>query len=188
MGYEIAGGLGVKLADPAREVFILVGDGSYLMMAQEIATAVQERVKLIIVLVDNGGFASIGALSESVGAGRLGTEYRYRQADGDGEGEPLRLDLPATAAGLGALVIRAATTEELEDALIRARAATTTTVVSVRTDQAPSAPSSGAWWDVPVASVALDASTRSARAAYDEQKLLQRPYLRTSASPSERTR
>ena len=80
MGYEIAGGLGVKMAAPDREVYVLVGDGSYLMMAQEIVTAVQEGIKLTIVLLDNHGFASIGGLSESVGSGGFGTRYRYRDA------------------------------------------------------------------------------------------------------------
>jgi 3D-(3,5/4)-trihydroxycyclohexane-1,2-dione acylhydrolase (decyclizing) len=84
MGYEIAGGLGVKLAAPDREVFVMVGDGSYLMMAQELVTAVQEGVKLIVVLVQNHGFASIGALSESLGSQRFGTRYRYRAAEGGG--------------------------------------------------------------------------------------------------------
>src|SRR4029079_13856178 len=78
MGYEIAGGLGVKMAAPEREVIVMVGDGSYLMMAQEIVTAVQEHIKLTIVLVQNHGFASIGALSESLGSQRFGTRYRYR--------------------------------------------------------------------------------------------------------------
>ena len=79
MGYEIAGGLGVKMAAPDRDVYVMVGDGSYLMMAQEIVTSIQEGCKLIIVLVDSGGFASIGALSRSVGSGGFGTAYRFRR-------------------------------------------------------------------------------------------------------------
>ena len=79
MGYEIAGGLGVKMAAPDREVYVMVGDGSYLMMAQEIVTAIQEGFKLTIVLLDNHGFASIGGLSESVGSAGFGTQYRYRR-------------------------------------------------------------------------------------------------------------
>src|SRR5260370_31492122 len=105
MGYEIAGGLGAKLADPGREVFVLVGDGSYLMMAQEIVTAVAERIKLNIILVDNRGFASIGALSESLGSQRFGTSYRYRNPDtGLLDGDGLPVDLAANAARLGAHV------------------------------------------------------------------------------------
>ena len=115
MGYEIAGGLGVKLAAPDREVYVMVGDGSFLMMAQEIVTAVQEEIKLTIVLVQNHGFASIGALSESVGSQRFGTRYRGR------DGEVLPVDLAAVAAGLGAEVHRATTIGEFEDALRRRR-------------------------------------------------------------------
>ncbi|WP_238454248.1 thiamine pyrophosphate-dependent enzyme [Micromonospora sp. ATA51] len=107
MGYEIAGGIGVKLAAPDREVFVLVGDGSYLMLPSELVTAVAEGVKLVVVLVDNQGFASIGRLSESVGAQRLGTAYRDRA------GAPLPVDLAANAASLGAEVIRATTMAEL---------------------------------------------------------------------------
>src|SRR5262249_29996478 len=101
MGYEIAGGLGVKLAAPDRDVFVLVGDGSYLMMAQELVTAVQEHVKLIVVLVQNHGFASIGRLSESVGSQRFGTAYRYRGTGGRLDGPVLPLDLAANAQSLG---------------------------------------------------------------------------------------
>src|ERR671911_122474 len=89
MGYEIAGGLGVKMADPSREVYVMVGDGSYLMMAQELVTAVQERIKVIVVLVQNHGFHSIGSLSEELGSQRFGTRYRYRDAVGRLEGDVL---------------------------------------------------------------------------------------------------
>ena len=105
MGYEIAGGLGVKMAAPDREVYVLVGDGSYLMMAQEIVTAVQEGIKITIVLLDNHGFASIGGLSEAVGSGGFGTRYRYRNAaTGELDGDVLPVDLAANAASLGARV------------------------------------------------------------------------------------
>ena len=103
MGYEIAGGLGVKMAAPERDVYVMVGDGSYLMMAQEIVTAVQEGIKMTIVLLDNHGFASIGGLSESVGSGGFGTRYRYRNAaTGELDGEVLPVDFAANAASLGA--------------------------------------------------------------------------------------
>ena len=148
MGYEIAGGLGVKLAAPDREVFVMVGDGSFLMMAQEIVTAVQEQIKLTIVLVQNHGFASIGALSESLGSQRFGTRYRGR------DGEVLPVDLAAVAAGLGADVHRATTIDELEAALREAAASPRITVVEVQTDPLVGAPDSEAWWDVPVAEVA----------------------------------
>jgi 3D-(3,5/4)-trihydroxycyclohexane-1,2-dione acylhydrolase (decyclizing) len=122
MGFEIAGALGIKLADPGREVFALVGDGSYLMMAQEIVTAVAEGVKLVIVLVQNHGFASIGALSESVGSQRFGTSYRYRGLEEDYDGGYLPVDLAANAASLGAAVIRCRTIADLVEGLKRARA------------------------------------------------------------------
>jgi 3D-(3,5/4)-trihydroxycyclohexane-1,2-dione acylhydrolase (decyclizing) len=180
MGYEIAGGLGAKMADPDREVFVMVGDGSYLMMAQEIVTAVQEGVKLTIVVVQNHGFASIGALSESVGSQRFGTRYRYRDpATGALDGDLLPVDLAANAASLGAEVRAATTIDELEEALRAARDAERTTVVHVQTDPLVAAPSSEAWWDVPVAEVAGIESTRAARAAYEQEKRAQRIHLST---------
>ena len=178
MGYEIAGGLGIKMADPEREVFVMVGDGSYLMMAQELATAVQEGVKLTVVLVQNHGFASIGALSESVGSQRFGTRYRYRNPEtGALDGELLPVDLAANAASLGARVLRAATVAEFEAALREAAAADVTTVVEVQTDPLAGAPSSEAWWDVPVAEVSSLDTTQAARADYERHKATQRPYL-----------
>jgi 3D-(3,5/4)-trihydroxycyclohexane-1,2-dione acylhydrolase (decyclizing) len=177
MGYEIAGGLGAKLADPSREVTVMVGDGSYLMMAQELVTAVQEGVKLVVVLVQNHGFASIGNLSESVGAERFGTRYRYRTASGGLDGELLPVDLAANAASLGADVLRAGTVEEFRAALRQARAADRTTVVHVETDPLAPAPDSDAWWDVPVAATSGLDPTRAARARYEKDKQAQRPYL-----------
>jgi 3D-(3,5/4)-trihydroxycyclohexane-1,2-dione acylhydrolase (decyclizing) len=171
MGYEIAGGLGVKLAAPDREVYVMVGDGSFLMMAQEIVTAVQEQIKLTIVLVQNHGFASIGALSESLGSQRFGTSYRGR------DGERLPVDLAAVAAGLGADVHRAGTIDEFEAALREAAASPRITVVEVQTDPLVSAPDSEAWWDVPVAEVAALDSTREARKTYERNKQTQQQYL-----------
>ena len=107
MGYEIAGALGVKMAAPEREVYALVGDGSYLMMAQEIVTAVSEGIKLVLVIVQNHGFASIGSLSESLGSQRFGTYYRYRNSEsGLLNGDKLPIDLAANVESLGAEVIR----------------------------------------------------------------------------------
>jgi 3D-(3,5/4)-trihydroxycyclohexane-1,2-dione acylhydrolase (decyclizing) len=178
MGYEIAGGLGVKMAAPDREVYVLVGDGSYLMMAQEIVTAVQEGVKLTIVVVQNHGFASIGALSESLGSQRFGTRYRFRDPEtGRLEGDVLPVDLAANAASLGAEVIDAATIDDFESALRHAQASSRTTVVHVQTDPLVGAPSSEAWWDVPVAEVAGLESTRTARAEYERHKQAQRTLL-----------
>jgi 3D-(3,5/4)-trihydroxycyclohexane-1,2-dione acylhydrolase (decyclizing) len=177
MGYEIAGGLGARLAAPDREVFVLVGDGSYLMMASELVTAVQEGIKLVVVCVDNHGFASIGNLSESVGAQRFGTSYRFRGASGRLDGGFLPVDLAANAASLGVDVLRTHSIDEFRDALVKARAAERITLVQIETDPSVPAPSSEAWWDVPVAEVSALASTRDARAAYDQDKQRQRPLL-----------
>jgi 3D-(3,5/4)-trihydroxycyclohexane-1,2-dione acylhydrolase (decyclizing) len=178
MGYEIAGALGAKLADPDREVFALVGDGSYLMMSSEIATAVSEGVKLNVVIVQNQGFASIGALSESVGSQRFGTAYRYRDPNtGQLDGEPLPVDLAANAASLGADVITVRTIEEFREAVVRCRAATRTTAIHIETDPLAPAPSSESWWDVPVAEVAALDSTQRARKTYEQHKIAQRPLV-----------
>jgi len=181
MGYEVAGGLGVKLAaidqGEDREVVVLVGDGSYLMMATELVTAVAEGVKLVVVLVQNHGFASIGALSESLGAQRFGTSYRYRTETGL-DGDRLPVDLAANAASLGAEVYSVRTVDELRSALVKARESSRTTVVHVETDPMVPAPQSPAWWDVPVAEVSSLESTRAARSRYEEHKKSQRRYLR----------
>jgi len=168
------------MAAPDREVFVMVGDGSYLMMAQELVTAVQEGIKLTVVLVQNHGFASIGALSESIGSQRFGTRYRYRNPDtGALDGDLLPVDLAANAASLGADVRHARTIDELEAALREARASSRTSVVHVETDPLVSAPSSDAWWDVPVSEVAELDSTRAARSGYEQHKRTQRTYLST---------
>jgi 3D-(3,5/4)-trihydroxycyclohexane-1,2-dione acylhydrolase (decyclizing) len=178
MGFEIAGALGIKMADPSREVYALVGDGSYLMMTQEIVTAVSEGVKLIIVLVQNHGFASIGALSESLGSQRFGTSYRYRDnANGDYDGGYLPVDLAANAESLGASVIRCRTIADLTEGLKQARDADRLTVVHIETDPLSPVPSSESWWDVPVSETSELASTQHARTAYETAKRGQRTYL-----------
>jgi 3D-(3,5/4)-trihydroxycyclohexane-1,2-dione acylhydrolase (decyclizing) len=148
------------------------------MMATELVTAVQEGIKIIVVLVLNHGFASIGALSQSVGAQRFGTAYRYRNADtGRLDGGTLPVDLGANAASLGAQVITTATVAELGDAL---RAATSTAgpvVITIETDPLAAAPDSQSWWDVPVAEVSELEPVRRARAAYESAKSRQRRYL-----------
>jgi 3D-(3,5/4)-trihydroxycyclohexane-1,2-dione acylhydrolase (decyclizing) len=166
MGYEIPGGMGVKLAAPEREVYVLVGDGSYLMLPGELVTSVQEGVKLTIVLVDNGGYASIGALSRSLGPEGFGTE------------QSVPVDLAANAESLGARVFRAETLDELRDALERAKQETTTVVIVVKTDRlAEGVPGYESWWDVPVAEVARTESVRSAREQYEQARVAQRGYL-----------
>ncbi|MCW2697520.1 MAG: thiamine pyrophosphate protein central region [Modestobacter sp.] len=180
MGYEVAGGIGVAMAAPDRDVFVMVGDGSYLMMATELVTAVQEGVKVIVVLVQNHGFASIGALSEQLGSQRFGTRYRRRSANGRLEGDLLPVDLAANAASLGADVLVAQDGPSLEAALRKAKASDRTTVVHVETDPLVDAPSSGSWWDVPVSEVSDLESTRSARSEYERWKSVQRPHLSPS--------
>src|SRR5262249_13407438 len=124
MGYEIPGGIGVRLANPDRDVFVMVGDGSYLMMPTELVTAVQERVKIIVVLVQNHGFHSIGSLSESLGSQRFGTRYRFRNdATGRLDGAKLPIDLAANARSLGATVIEVHSRAELDQAIRDAKAA-----------------------------------------------------------------
>lgn len=177
MGYEVAGGLGVKMACPDRDVFVMVGDGSYLMMATELVTAVQENLKVIVVLVQNHGFASIGSLSESLGSQRFGTDYRYRGESGRLNGSTLPIDLAANAASLGADVIRAGTAAEFADAIKTAKAADRTTVIHVETDPLIGAPDSESWWDVPVSETSTLESTQQAYGVYEQWKAVQRPYL-----------
>jgi len=178
MGYEIAGGLGVKMANPDRDVYVMVGDGSYLMMAQEIVTSVQEGYKLIIVLVDSGGFASIGALSRSVGSGGFGTNYRYRsQQTGRLDGTALPVDLATNAESLGARVFRASDRASLEQALEKAQSADRTAVVYVPVDPTARVPGHGCWWDVPVSEVSEQGSVNRARAEYEAARKKQRWFV-----------
>jgi 3D-(3,5/4)-trihydroxycyclohexane-1,2-dione acylhydrolase (decyclizing) len=183
MGYEIAGGLGVKMADPAREVYVLVGDGSYLMMAQEIVTSIQEHLKLTVVLVDNQGFASIGALSRAKGSAGFGTRYQFRSEgslgddSGEQDGEELPVDLALNAQGLGAHVIRARTVAELRDSLVAARSIDRTVVIHIPTDRYESVPSYESWWEVPVAEVAQSAEVRKAREEHERGAARRRWHL-----------
>ena len=183
MGYEIAAGLGVKMAAPDREVYVVVGDGSYLMLNSELATALQEAIKIIVVLVVNHGFQSIGGLSESVGVERFGTKYRYRNASGQLNGDKLPLDLAKNAESLGATVLRATTIDEFRSALAQARENTNTTVVHIETDPSVGAPDSQSWWDVPVAEVSNRATTQAALVTYQADQKVQRGYLRPTTLP-----
>jgi 3D-(3,5/4)-trihydroxycyclohexane-1,2-dione acylhydrolase (decyclizing) len=174
MGYEIAGGLGVKMADPSREVYVLVGDGSYLMMAQEIVTSLQENVKLNIVLFDNHGFSSIGGLSRACGSEGFGTRYQYR--DQAKPGAVIPVDFVANAASLGAHAVRAKTHEQLSEALTEAKKQTRTSVVVVETDYYDGIPGYDSWWDVPIAEVSDSESVRQARHKYLEGKKKERYF------------
>jgi 3D-(3,5/4)-trihydroxycyclohexane-1,2-dione acylhydrolase (decyclizing) len=178
MGYEIPGAMGAKMADPSREVFVFLGDGTYLMAPTEIATSVQEGVKIIVVLVDNGGFASIGSLSRSLGQGGFGTSYRARnEKSGQLDGETLKIDFVGNARSLGAHAIKAATLEELRSALAEAKAADRTTVIVVETDVTTSVPGYDSWWDVAVAEVSEMESVREARARYEEARKRERHFV-----------
>ncbi|HET7475077.1 MAG TPA: 3D-(3,5/4)-trihydroxycyclohexane-1,2-dione acylhydrolase (decyclizing) [Dermatophilaceae bacterium] len=187
MGYEVAGGLGVRLGAPDRDVFVMVGDGSYLMMSTELVTAVQEHIKVIVVLVQNHGFASIGALSESLGSQRFGTKYRYRGEDGRLDGTTLPIDLAANARSLGVDVIEVSSRGELEKAIGDAKAASGPVVVHVSTDPLIGAPDSESWWDVPVSEVSALESTQAARAVYEQYKSGQQPHLAPVSTPQPTT-
>ena len=177
MGYEIAGGLGAKMADPDREIYVMVGDGSYLMMAQELITAVQERVKLTVVLLDNSGYGSIGGLSTAVGSQRFGTRYLYRNEEsGQLDGDYLPVDLAANAESLGAKVIRCTDIASVKAALVTAKSETTTTVIYVKTDLYQGV-DGYAWWEVPIAEVSEVDTVQAAHKAYVENKKKQRRYL-----------
>jgi 3D-(3,5/4)-trihydroxycyclohexane-1,2-dione acylhydrolase (decyclizing) len=176
MGYEIAGGLGVKMAAPEREVYVMVGDGSYLMMAQEIHTSIQEGIKLNIVVLDNHGFGSIGALSESCGSGGFGTEYRFRK-DGKLQGDMANVDFVANARSLGADAAYVRTLDELRQALIAARANKRTTVTVIEVDRNARVPGYESWWDVAVAEVSEMESVRRAREAYEKAVTRERHFF-----------
>jgi 3D-(3,5/4)-trihydroxycyclohexane-1,2-dione acylhydrolase (decyclizing) len=175
MGYEIAGGLGVKMAAPDRDVYVMVGDGSYLMMAQEIVTAVQEGQKLIIMLLDNHGFSSIGGLSRACGNSGMGTEYRYRR-NGKLEGDLIPVDFVANAQSLGAHAVRARTRDELRKELTAAKGRPGTSVIIVETSYDKQVPGYGSWWDVPIAEVSEVESVRAAREQYVKAREKQRVF------------
>ena len=176
MGYEIAAGLGIKMAEPEREVYVLVGDGSYLMMAQEIATSVQEGAKLNIVVVDNHGFASIGALSEACGNEGFGTRYRVR-SNGQLDGRLVGVDFVENARSLGANACRATTRDDLESAMRAMRDHDRTSVVVVETDRNARVPGYESWWDVPIAEVSDVPAVQSARKEWRAGRAKERDYL-----------
>ena len=176
MGYEIPGGIGIKLAAPERDVFVVVGDGSYMMLPSELVTAVQERVRLVVVLVQNHGFASVGALSSRLGAEGFGTRYRYRTASGAMDGGRLPVDLAANAAAFGVRVLRAGTRSELRGALVDARRGDGPTLIHVETDPDVNVPRFQ-WWDVPVAEVSTSEPAQRARQEYERRRRDVRDHL-----------
>ncbi|MFU8947424.1 3D-(3,5/4)-trihydroxycyclohexane-1,2-dione acylhydrolase (decyclizing) [Mycetocola zhadangensis] len=183
MGYEIPGGMGVRRAAPDRDVIVMVGDGSYLMMHSELVTAVAEGLKIIVVLIQNHGFASIGHLSETVGSERFGTKYRAFDEDAQNfDGQTiLPIDLAANARSYGLDVIDVEpgpdVTGRLSDAVRQAKASSTSTVIHVQSDPLVYGPDGLGWWDVPVAEVSELDSTRAARSEYEAQRAQQRPLL-----------
>ncbi len=177
MGYEIAAGLGVKMADPAREVFVLVGDASFLMLSSEIVTSIQEGYKLSIVVFDNHGFGSIGNLSKSVGSHGFGTYYRYRNpSTGQLDGANLPVDFAKLAEGYGARAIRATTLRDVESALKTMKAESRTTVLVVEVDKEISVGGYESWWDVPISQVSQSKSIQEARAKYEAAVVKERHY------------
>lgn len=178
MGYEIAGGLGVKMADPEREVYVMVGDGSYLMLSADIVTSIQEGYKLTVILLDNHGFASIGGLSASLGSGGFGTRYRYRDpSSGQLVGSTLPVDFAGNARSLGAHVISPRDIASLKAALEEARGQNVTTVIVVETDLEQRVGGYESWWDVAVAEVSEMESVRQKRAIYEEDLKKERYFL-----------
>lgn len=177
MGYEIAGGLGAKMAAPSREIYVMVGDGSYLMLAQEIITSIQEGYKLTIILINNHGYASIGGLSSSLGTQRFGTEYRFRsKKTGKLTGGNLPVDLATNAESLGAHVFRTKTMDEFEAALPEAKKIDKTTVVYIETPREKSV-EGYAWWEVPIAQVSTVKTVKAGFEKMKQNKRKQKYYL-----------
>ena len=177
MGYECAAGIGAKMACPDREIYVMVGDGNYLMMNNEIVTAIQEGIKFNIILLNNNGFASIGGLSQSIGSQRFGTKYRYRDEEtGLLTGDILPVDFAQNARSLGAHVIEAHDIDSLKSALVEAKSQSRTTVITIETSLTKGTPGY-AWWEVAIAEVSEIDSVKKARAEYVEYKKKQRYYL-----------
>jgi 3D-(3,5/4)-trihydroxycyclohexane-1,2-dione acylhydrolase (decyclizing) len=172
MGYEIAGGLGVKMARPERQVIVIVGDGSYLMLNSEIATSVMLGKKLVIVVLDNRGYGCINRLQQACGGATFNNLFDDCVQGPDGVP---RIDFAAHAASLGALSENVKTIPELEAALERARAAARSYVICIETDPDRTTEAGGWWWDVAVPEVSERESVRRARAAYEKDRKQQRP-------------
>ena len=179
MGYEIAGGLGVKIASPEREIYVMLGDGGYLMMNSEIITSIQEGIKLVIVLIDNHGFASIGGLSQSIGSEKFGTQYKFRnETTGQLDGEVLPVDLAKNAESLGANVLKVSDIKSFNEALAKAKESKITTVIHIETVPERKLAGYGhAWWEVPVAEVSEMDGVKTAYSNYIEQKKKQRYFF-----------
>ena len=158
MGYEIAGALGVKMASPEREVYAFLGDGSYLMLNHEIATSIQERKKITVIMIDNKGYHCIQNLQRSCGGASFGNEFRG-----------FAVDYCANAKSLGAAVFRAQTEKEFKTALKKAKSQKKTSFIYVPLAAVKPLPGYS-WWDVPAAEVSSRPSVRKARANYADAK------------------
>jgi 3D-(3,5/4)-trihydroxycyclohexane-1,2-dione acylhydrolase (decyclizing) len=183
MGYEIAGGLGAKLAAPERDVFVIIGDGAWLMLSSELVTAVQQGIKLIVLLWDNSGFKSIGSLSRSLGLDGFGTRF-IKPVDGvlagdsvGGAVEPLAIDFAMSARSLGAHVIECVTRDDYVEAIKAAKAADRTTVVVIKNDRLHGVPGYENWWDVAVPEVSTLPSVQEARVEYEKMRVKERLFL-----------
>lgn len=175
MGYEIAGGMGIKQADPEREVYVMVGDGSFLMLSSEIVTMVTEGIKVVILVLDNHGFASIGGLSKSIGSDGFGTKYRYRTGEGL-DGDNVEVDFAANCASLGAHVFTPEDEEGLHKALEESRKMEGRPVcIVLDVDRRQRVPGYESWWDVPIAEVSADIQVQEARARYEGERRERRP-------------
>lgn len=177
MGYEIPAAIGAKMADPSRGVYAFVGDGTYLMAPSEIVTAVQENIKITIILVDNHGFGSIGGLSRALGSEGFGTQYRHRSQSGALDGEPLLVDFAANARSLGAHAIRAKDLNDFKAALEEAKQSERVTVVVVETNPELRVPNYESWWDVAVAEVSESDKVRQARREYEQARKKERDFV-----------
>mgnify|MGYP003950047629 FL=1 len=182
MGYEIPGGLGAKMADPKREVYVMCGDATYLMLPSDLITTIQEGYKIIMILINNNGYASIGGLSESVGGEGFGTEFKYRNEKNDQiEGDYLPVDLAKNAESLGAKVYRTSGIDEFNDALVKAKKNHQTTVIYVETVRDRKLDGYAySWWEVPVPEISISEDVKKARIKYELDKKMQKQYLKSN--------
>jgi len=182
MGYEIPGGLGAKMADPKREVYVMCGDATYLMLPSDLITTIQEGYKIIMILINNNGYASIGGLSESVGGEGFGTEFKYRNEKNDQiEGDYLPVDLAKNAESLGAKVYRTSGIDEFNKALKKAKKNHQTTVIYVETVRDRKLDGYAySWWEVPVPEISISEDVKKARIKYELDKKMQKQYLKSN--------
>jgi 3D-(3,5/4)-trihydroxycyclohexane-1,2-dione acylhydrolase (decyclizing) len=177
MGYEIPAAIGIKMADPSRDVYAMIGDGNYLMMSPEIVTSIQEGIKIVVILLDNHGFASIGGLSQSLGCERFGTRLQSRGSDGNISGPVLPVRFEENAASLGANAIRISRIDDLSPALEKAKTSDRTTVIVLETDAEHGLGTYDSWWDVPICELSNLESIESAREKYELQRQQERYFL-----------